>query len=64
MEFMGYARKDGSVGIRNHVVVIPASSCANELAATIAADVNGAIPLLHDFYCIRVGLDVEWAVKT
>ena len=64
MEFMGYARKDGSVGIRNHVVVIPASNCANELAATIAADVNGAIPLLHDFYCIRVGLDVEWAVKT
>ncbi len=29
MEFMGYARSDGRVGIRNHVMVLPTCASAH-----------------------------------
>ncbi len=64
MTFMGYRRPDGSVGIRNHVVVLPTIGCANEIAHTIAAKVPGSIPLLHNHACIRLGKDAERAKKT
>ena len=37
MEFLGYKRPDGSVGIRNHVVVMPGVVCADVAARKIAA---------------------------
>jgi len=64
MEFLGYPRPDGSVGIRNYVVVIPPVRCSNELAWTIAEGVNGVVPLLHNHACARVGPDVERAKQT
>lgn len=36
MEFNGYRRSDGHVGIRNHVVVIPGVICASNVAQKIA----------------------------
>ena len=47
MEFLGYERPDGSVGVRNHVAVISGGRCANEMTATIADAVKGAVPILH-----------------
>ncbi len=64
MKFMGYARKDGTVGIRNHVVVIPAMGCANEIASAVSYGVSGAVPLLHNHACIRLGKDLERAERT
>ena len=37
MKFKGYLRKDGKVGIRNHVVVMPGVICAEIAAKKIAA---------------------------
>lgn len=62
--FMGYERADGSVGVRNHVVVLPTIGCANELAFTIANSVKGVIPLLHNHACIRLGEDAKRARLT
>jgi altronate dehydratase large subunit len=64
MEFMGYKRKDGSVGIRNKVIVLPTIGCANEIAYRIAKYVPGSIPMLHNYACIRLGKDAERARKT
>ncbi len=55
MKFMGYHRKDGSVGIRNYVAVLPTIGCAYELAASIAEGFENTVPLLHNHACIRVG---------
>ncbi|MCR4442312.1 MAG: UxaA family hydrolase [Peptococcaceae bacterium] len=63
MKFMGFMRENGTVGIRNHVAVIPAMGCANEIAAEIARGVKGALPLLHDHACIRIGQDIERAER-
>ena len=64
MEFLGYERPDGSVGVRNHVAVIPAGRCANEMAATIADAVKGAVPVLHTYPCARLKEDNERALRT
>ena len=63
MEFLGYERPDGLVGVRNHVVVIPAGRCSNELAATITDGVQGAMPLLHNHGCLLLKPDNERALR-
>ena len=37
----GYRRPDGSVGSRNFVAVIPAVTCANDVANAICREVQG-----------------------
>ena len=64
MEFLGYERPNGTVGVRNHVVVIPAGRCSNELAATIADGVEGAVPILHNHACVWLKPDNERALRT
>jgi len=64
MNFLGYARKDGSVGTRNLVVVLPTIGCANEIADRIARTVPGVIALTHNHACIRLGNDAVRARRT
>lgn len=64
MDFMGYIRPDGSVGVRNHVVVLPTIGCVNEMANRISNQVKNSIPLLHNNACIRLGEDALRAKKT
>jgi altronate dehydratase large subunit len=51
--FSGFARPDGSAGIRNHVAIIPTVACANGTADMIGREVKGTIPLLHGHGCGR-----------
>jgi len=64
MEFLGYQRPDGSVGVRNHVAVISGGRCANEMATIIADAVKGAVPILHTYPCVRLREDNERALRT
>lgn len=64
MKLMGYKRQDGSYGIRNHLLVIPASVCAVETASRIAQNVQGAVSIPHQHGCCQVGLDFEQTVRT
>ena len=41
MNFWGYKRPDGKVGIRNHVLILPASICASDTTRIIASQVEG-----------------------
>ena len=51
MKISCYDRPDGRIGIRNHVVVIPAVLCANEIAQKIAGPIEGAVALRHAGGC-------------
>lgn len=65
MEFLGYERPNGTVGVRNYVALIPAGRCANELAARIADEVGGGVvALLHNQPCIHLKPDNEMALRT
>ena len=53
-EFYGYERPDGSVGVRNHLLVIAPIDCSFEPAKRIAAQVEGAVAVTQHHGC---GLD-------
>lgn len=64
MEFWGYRRPDGSVGVRNHVAIIPSVYCANHVVGQIAAQVAGTVAILHQVGCSQVGADFELSAIT
>ncbi len=57
MEFYGYERPDGSVGVRNHLLVLAPIDCSFEPAKRIATQVEGAVAITQHHGC---GLD--WMV--
>jgi altronate dehydratase large subunit len=61
--FNGYMRPDGSVGIRNHVAVIPTVACANNVADMIARTVPGVVPLMHGHGCGRA-LEIQMHMRS
>jgi altronate dehydratase large subunit len=56
--FQGYPRPDGSVGIRNHVVVISTVACVNGTVDAIARKVPGVVPIVHAYGCGRLSVDL------
>lgn len=63
MEFFGYRRPDGRVGIRNHIAIIPTSVCASTVAFNIAAQVPGAVALANQQGCCQLGANHEQTVR-
>lgn len=59
MKLYGYRRENGKVGIRNYILILPASVCASEVSARIAAHVNGSVSLPNQHGCCQVGADLE-----
>lgn len=64
MELWGYRRQDGSVGIRNHVLVLSSIVCANEVADRIYRAVEGTVPVIHPHGCGQLGVDFEQTRRT
>ena len=62
MTFFGYRRPDGKVGIRNHVLILPASVCASDTARIIASQVSGAISFTNQNGCAQIGKDLEYTM--
>ncbi len=50
-EFYGYGRPDGSVGVRNHLLVLAPMDCSIEPARKIAAQVEGAVAVTQHHGC-------------
>jgi altronate dehydratase large subunit len=64
MEFSGYERPDGSVGVRNYVALIPAGRCANELASRISDEAgSNVVAVLHNQPCIHIKPDNDMALR-
>ncbi|TJX68829.1 altronate dehydratase [Soehngenia saccharolytica] len=63
MKLEGYRREDGKVGIRNHLLIIPASVCASEVAKAISERVNGAVYIPNQHGCCQIGPDLELTTK-
>jgi altronate dehydratase large subunit len=59
LKFEGFRRTNGSVGTRNYVGVISMVVCANEVAETIARQVQGAVFFTHHQGCCQTPIDFE-----
>lgn len=65
--FMGFSRKNGSVGVRNEIWVIPTVGCVNNVAEAIARKANSfvkgsvdeVIAFPHPYGCSQMGEDQE-----
>ncbi|MCI6549132.1 MAG: UxaA family hydrolase [Coriobacteriaceae bacterium] len=55
--FMGYRRADGTVGIRNHVLILPTSVCASDTTNRIAHAVEGCVSFHNQNGCSQVDID-------
>ncbi len=62
--FMGYRRADGTVGIRNHVLVLPTSICASDTTERIARAVEGCVSFHNQNGCSQVNIDQQMTVDT
>ena len=59
MTFWGYKRPDGKVGVRNHILILPASVCASDTTRIIASQVNGAVTFNNQNGCSQVPKDLQ-----
>ncbi len=55
--FMGYQRKNGDVGIRNDIWIIPTVGCIND-TAKLLANKNGVKAFTHPYGCSQLGGDL------
>ena len=62
MTFYGYRRPDGRVGVRNRVLILPASVCASDTARIIAQQVEGAVSFNNQQGCSQVGPDQQFTM--
>ena len=63
--FLGYRRNDGTVGVRNHVLVVPTVVCANGVVERLDRESDGRYALItHQHGCGQVGDDHDLTVRT
>ena len=60
--FMGYRRKNGDVGIRNELWIVPTVGCSNGVAKMLA-EKTGAKALTHPYGCSQLGDDMKVTQK-
>ncbi|HYF90983.1 MAG TPA: UxaA family hydrolase [Symbiobacteriaceae bacterium] len=63
-KFWGFRRPDGSVGIRNHVLLLPTIVCAAKAAQQVTQLVRGTVSFYHQHGCAAVGADIEQTNRT
>ena len=59
MEFMGWKRPDGRVGVRNHVLILPTSVCASDVTDQISHRVAGTVSFHNQNGCSQVPSDQQ-----
>lgn len=59
MNFWGYRRPDGRVGVRNKILILPASICAADTARIVASQVEGAVTFHNQNGCAQIPSDQQ-----
>ncbi len=63
-QFLGYRRQDGTVGVRNHVLLLPTITCANQVVQNAAQMARGAVYVTHQHGCGQSGVDLQQTMRT
>lgn len=64
LTFNGYRRDDGSVGVRNRVLIVPVDDISNAAAAGVASLIAGTRALPHPYGRLQFGSDLELHFRT
>ena len=60
----GYRRPNGTIGIRNHVIILPLDDLSNAAAEAVARVIPGTLALPHAFGRLQFGEDLELTFQT
>ncbi|MDY3035429.1 MAG: UxaA family hydrolase [Absicoccus sp.] len=64
MKLFGYHRADGTIGIRNHVLILPTSVCASDVASQMAEKVDGTTAIHNQLGCSQNAYDQACTLRT
>lgn len=58
--FWGYKRPDGKSGVRNHVLILPASMCASDVTRMVASQVKNTVTFNNQLGCSQIPKDQQY----
>src|SRR5919201_4274179 len=62
--FRGWRRKNGRVGVRNHVVILPLDDLSNSASEAVANNIKGTLALPHAYGRLQFGADLDLFFRT
>ncbi len=60
----GYRRENGSVGVRNHVIVLPVDDISNAACEAVGNNIKGTLALPHAYGRLQFGEDLDLHFRT
>jgi (2R)-sulfolactate sulfo-lyase subunit beta len=64
LTFWGWRRKNGRVGVRNHVVILPLDDLSNAACEAVANNIKGTMALPHAYGRLQFGEDLDLFFRT
>src|ERR1051325_8211838 len=64
LTFMGWRRKNGRVGVRNHVIILPLDDLSNSACEAVANNIKGTMALPHAYGRLQFGEDLDLFFRT
>src|SRR6516162_2263030 len=64
MDFFGWRRTDGRVGVRNHVIILPLDDLSNAASEAVANNIKGTLALPHAYGRLQFGADLDLHFRT
>lgn len=61
---MGFRRRDGRIGVRNHVMVISVDDLSNAAVEAVGRIVPGVLSVSHPYGRLQFGADLELTMRT
>jgi (2R)-sulfolactate sulfo-lyase subunit beta len=64
LTFQGWRRKNGRVGVRNHVIILPLDDLSNAACEAVANNIKGTMALPHAYGRLQFGEDLDLHFRT
>jgi (2R)-sulfolactate sulfo-lyase subunit beta len=64
LKFWGWRRKNGRVGVRNHVIILPLDDLSNAACEAVANNIKGTMALPHAYGRLQFGEDLDLHFRT
>src|SRR6202161_4686308 len=61
---LGYRRENGSVGVRNHVIILPVDDISNAACEAVGNNIKGTLALPHAYGRLQFGEDLDLHFRT
>ena len=61
---LGYRRENGTVGVRNHVIILPVDDISNAACEAVGNNIKGTLALPHAYGRLQFGEDLDLHFRT